>query len=24
LPAWGPRLSDWRDGGYAARLTRKT
>jgi 16S rRNA (cytosine967-C5)-methyltransferase len=24
LPAWGPRLADWRDGGYAARLTRKT
>ncbi len=21
LPAWGPRLSDWRDGGYFARLT---
>ncbi len=22
LPTWGPRLSDWRDGGYAARLAR--
>lgn len=22
LPAWGPRLSDWRDGGYFARLVR--
>lgn len=22
LPAWGPSWSDWRDGGYAARLTR--
>ncbi|MCK4342907.1 MAG: hypothetical protein KAY37_14430 [Phycisphaerae bacterium] len=22
LPAWGPRLSDWRDGGYYARLRR--
>ncbi|MFH1746116.1 MAG: transcription antitermination factor NusB [Planctomycetota bacterium] len=22
LPNWGPRLSDWRDGGYAARLVR--
>ena len=22
LPRWGPRLCDWRDGGYAARLTR--
>ncbi|MBK9128994.1 MAG: hypothetical protein IPM13_14505 [Phycisphaerales bacterium] len=20
LPAWGPRLADWRDGGYWARL----
>jgi 16S rRNA (cytosine967-C5)-methyltransferase len=24
LPNWGPRLSDWRDGGYAARLLRKS
>jgi 16S rRNA (cytosine967-C5)-methyltransferase len=24
LPSWGPRLSDWRDGGYAARLVRRT
>jgi len=23
LPAWGPRLSDWRDGGFAARLLRR-
>lgn len=23
LPAWGPRASDWRDGGYFARLTRR-
>lgn len=23
LPAWGPRLSDWHDGGFAARLVRK-
>lgn len=23
LPAWGPRLADWRDGGYAARLLRR-
>ncbi len=23
LPAWGPRLSDWRDGGFAALLTRR-
>lgn len=23
LPAWGARLSAWRDGGYAARLVRK-
>lgn len=22
LPAWGPKLSDWRDGGFIARLTR--
>jgi 16S rRNA (cytosine967-C5)-methyltransferase len=22
LPAWGPRLSDWRDGGFLARLRR--
>jgi len=22
LPAWGPRPSDWRDGGYFARLVR--
>lgn len=22
LPAWGPKLSDWRDGGFVARLTR--
>ncbi len=22
LPNWGPRPSDWRDGGYAARLRR--
>ncbi len=22
LPAWGPRLCDWRDGGYFARLLR--
>ncbi len=22
LPAWGPALSDWRDGGYFARLQR--
>jgi len=22
LPAWGPRLADWRDGGYWARLRR--
>ena len=22
LPAWGPRCSDWRDGGYFARLKR--
>ncbi|MBU0640115.1 MAG: class I SAM-dependent methyltransferase [Planctomycetes bacterium] len=22
LPIWGPALSDWRDGGYAARLVR--
>ncbi|MGD8452672.1 MAG: transcription antitermination factor NusB [Phycisphaerae bacterium] len=22
LPAWGPRLADWRDGGYVARLER--
>jgi 16S rRNA (cytosine967-C5)-methyltransferase len=22
LPAWGPRLSDWRDGGFAALLAR--
>jgi 16S rRNA (cytosine967-C5)-methyltransferase len=22
LPSWGPRLSDWRDGGYVARLVR--
>lgn len=22
LPAWGPRWSDWRDGGYFARLVR--
>ena len=21
LPGWGPRLSDWRDGGFAALLT---
>jgi 16S rRNA (cytosine967-C5)-methyltransferase len=20
LPSWGPRLSDWHDGGYVARL----
>ncbi len=23
LPAWGPALHGWRDGGYLARLTRK-
>lgn len=23
LPGWGPRLADWRDGGYAARLLRR-
>ncbi len=23
LPQWGPRLSDWRDGGFAALLTRQ-
>jgi len=23
LPAWGPRLSDWRDGGFAALLVRR-
>jgi 16S rRNA (cytosine967-C5)-methyltransferase len=23
LPAWGSRLADWRDGGYAARLVRR-
>ncbi len=23
LPGWGPRLSDWRDGGFAARLVRQ-
>lgn len=23
LPAWGPHASDWRDGGYFARLTRR-
>lgn len=22
LPAWGPALDDWRDGGFAARLSR--
>ena len=22
LPAWGPQWSDWRDGGYFARLIR--
>lgn len=22
LPAWGPALDDWRDGGFAARLLR--
>jgi 16S rRNA (cytosine967-C5)-methyltransferase len=22
LPEWGPRLADWRDGGFAALLTR--
>jgi 16S rRNA (cytosine967-C5)-methyltransferase len=22
-PAWGPRWSDWRDGGFAALLIRK-
>ena len=22
-PTWGPRRSDWRDGGYVARLVRK-
>ncbi|MFQ5806526.1 MAG: transcription antitermination factor NusB [Phycisphaerae bacterium] len=22
LPTWGPRLSDWRDGGFAALLVR--
>ena len=22
LPAWGPHLSDWRDGGYAALLVK--
>lgn len=22
LPQWGPRLADWRDGGYVARLVR--
>jgi 16S rRNA (cytosine967-C5)-methyltransferase len=24
LPRWGPRKSDWRDGGFAARLRRST
>ena len=24
LPTWGPRLSDWRDGGFAALLVRRT
>lgn len=24
LPTWGPRWSDWRDGGYFARLVRTT
>lgn len=24
LPAWGPQLSNWRDGGYFARLVRNT
>lgn len=24
LPAWGPRLSDWHDGGYFARLVQTT
>ncbi len=23
LPAWGPRLSDWHDGGFFARLARR-
>ncbi len=23
LPAWGPELSDWRDGGYHARLVQQ-
>lgn len=23
-PAWGPRLSDWRDGGFGARLIRNS
>ncbi len=23
LPQWGPRLSDWRDGGFAALLRRR-
>jgi 16S rRNA (cytosine967-C5)-methyltransferase len=23
LPAWGPRLADWHDGGFAARLRRR-
>ena len=23
LPAWGPQLADWRDGGYYALLTRR-
>ncbi len=24
LPAWGPGLSSWRDGGFAARLERRS
>ena len=23
LPAWGPRLAEWRDGGFVARLLRE-
>lgn len=23
LPVWGPRLSDWRDGGFAARVVKE-
>ena len=24
LPGWGPTAADWRDGGYSARLRRRT